>query len=84
MKKEQVVERWIEGRIGRSDRNAFSTDGKSLFSYNLEIGITQVDGMKTVFDYTKTGRFISQTTSKHVAAAKSKADFVRQPPERAS
>ena len=68
MKNEKVVESWIRNEHGHSLN--LSTDGKNLFSYSLKIGFTGPDDVKTVYDFTRSGRFISMTTSRHVGMAK--------------
>jgi len=67
MKNNQVIEAFIYSRKGRSGR--LSTDGQSLYSYDLKIGETR-GAQKVVFDYTATGEYQSATTSRHVNAAK--------------
>jgi len=58
---------WAEGRAAVSHTGNLSTDGKAIFSYELQIGDTS-DGKKFVRDYTAKGSygFRSQTTSCHV------------------
>ena len=67
MKNNQVIEAFICGRKGRAGR--LSTDGQSLYSYDLKIGETR-GAQKVVFNYTSKGEYHSQTTSKHVNATK--------------
>ena len=59
---------WAEGRPGRSHTSNLYTDGKKIYSYELQIGDTSDDGKKIVRDYTAKGSygFRSQTTSCHV------------------
>jgi len=67
MKNNQVIEAFICGRKGRAGR--LSTDGQTLYSYDLKIGETRCAQI-VVFDYTATGDYQSATTSRHVNAAK--------------
>ena len=80
MTNEQVIEKWKQGKQGKSLH--MSTDGKSLFSYEMKIGETwKIDASKqgrNIRDIMKhqlhqkiglnvqTPFFYSQTTSKHV------------------
>lgn len=64
----EVVQSFINGRSNRSGN--LTTDGTSLYSYNLEIA-RWYGGKPMVFDYTATGgAYRSQTTSQHVGLAK--------------
>ena len=64
----EVVQSFINGRSNRSGN--LSTDGTSLYSYNLEIA-RWYGGKPMVFDYTATGgAYRSQTTSQHVGLVK--------------
>lgn len=65
---DSVALAWAEGRAAVSHTGAFSTDGKAIFSYELQIGDTGDNGKKFVRDYTARGSygFQSMTTSKHV------------------
>tara|TARA_B100000282_G_C31725565_1_gene488231 strand:- start:1324 stop:1584 length:261 start_codon:yes stop_codon:yes gene_type:complete len=64
---DEVAQAWLEGREAVSHTGNFSTDGKKIYSYELQIGDTS-DGKKIVRDYTAKGSygFRSQTTSCHV------------------
>tara|TARA_Y100000114_G_scaffold156669_1_gene184697 strand:- start:1673 stop:1924 length:252 start_codon:yes stop_codon:yes gene_type:complete len=64
---EEVAERWAMGKPAVSHTGNLRTDGKKIFSYELQIGDTS-DGKKIVRDYTARGSygFRSQTTSCHV------------------
>ena len=66
MKNSHVADAWVCGRSA-STRH-FSTDGQHLWSYNLLIAVRDAYGM-SVYDYTRSGKFISMTTSKHVGLA---------------
>lgn len=59
---------WAQGEAAVSHTGNLSTDGKAIFSYELQIGDTDHDGKKFVRDYTARGSygFQSQTTSCHV------------------
>ena len=69
----EVVQSFINGRSNRSGN--LSTDGTSLYSYNLEIA-RWYGGKPMVFDYTATGgAYRSQTTSQHVGLAKREVPY---------
>ena len=65
---DEVAQAWFDGREATSYTGNFSTDGKEIYSYALQIGDTSEDGKKIVRDYTARGSygFRSQTTSCHV------------------
>ena len=56
------------GKPARNHRESFWTDGKRIYSYELQIGDTAEDNKKVVKDYTAKGSygFRSMTTSQHV------------------
>ena len=64
----EVCVAWAQGVPARNHNNSFSTDGKRIYSYDLQIGDTAEDNKKVVKDYTKNGSygFRSMTTSQHV------------------
>lgn len=64
---DEVAQAWLEGRPAVSHTGNFHTDGKKIYSYELQIGDTS-DGKKIVREYTAKGSygFRSQTTSCHV------------------
>ena len=64
---DEVAQAWLENREAVSHTGNLRTDGKVIFSYQLQIGDTS-DGKKIVRDYTARGSygFRSQTTSCHV------------------
>ena len=64
----EVTLAWVQGREAVSHTGNLSTDGKAIFSYELQIGDTSDDGKKFVRDYTARGSygFRSMTTSQHV------------------
>lgn len=65
---EQVINAFLNGRDSRA--GALTTNGQSLYSYNLEIA-RWYGGKAIVFDYTRTGNaFTSMTTSQHVGLIK--------------
>jgi len=70
MNNSQVLKAFAAGRAGSSSNGAFSTDGKSLYSYRLRIAVHR-DFDIAVGDYTASGSYYSQTTSKHVGYARS-------------
>ena len=55
---------WVTGR------SALTTDGESLWSYGLLIGVT-IGNKKVLANYRSAdgGQFVSKTTSKHVSYA---------------
>ena len=65
---DEVAKCWAKGLPAVSHTGALTTDGKKIFSYELQIGDTSADGKKIVRDYTAKGSygFRSQTTSCHV------------------
>tara|TARA_R110001583_G_scaffold938_1_gene8169 strand:+ start:554 stop:877 length:324 start_codon:yes stop_codon:yes gene_type:complete len=69
---EEVVEAFMNQRV--SSAGALTTDGQSLYSYNLRIAehLPNDDGASTiVYDYTsRGGAYKSQTTSSHVGLVK--------------
>ena len=78
MTNRQVITAWSEGRSGRA--GSTHTDGSTLWSYNLVIGVTDEDGEKVVYDYRATsGHFISSTTSHHVSLAAGVGDHLEIP-----
>ena len=63
-----VAEAWALGKPARNHRESFWTDGKRIYSYELQIGDTSETDKKIVRDYTAKGSygFRSMTTSQHV------------------
>ena len=63
-----VAEAWALGKPARNHRESFWTDGKRIYSYELQIGDTAENNKKVVKDYTAKGSygFQSMTTSQHV------------------
>jgi len=78
---EGVAKAWINGQSARNGTNAYSTNGRDLFSYRTRIGYTTSQGTKILLDYTaKTGNFLSMTTStKHVSVARGYAHEIMNP-----
>ena len=66
MTNDKVCKAWIGGKKAKS--NTMSTDGISLFSYQMKIGRTLSNGKKEVLNVRKP-YFYSMTTSKHVSTA---------------
>ena len=67
---------WTRGVAAHSGNKQFTTDGQSLYSYNLRIGAT-IGGAKILFDYTSpAGNMVSSTTSCHVGRARRHADQI--------
>ena len=85
MKNSEVARAWAQGKPARTKN--FSTDGLTLFSYDLVIGKTVVTPLgtrthKVVYDYTaQSGNFRSQTTSTHVGKASYYCDELVEPGE---
>tara|TARA_B100000427_G_scaffold300884_1_gene283642 strand:+ start:1132 stop:1398 length:267 start_codon:yes stop_codon:yes gene_type:complete len=65
---DQVALAWAENRPAKNHKGTLTTDGKKIFSYDLQIGDTAPSGKKFVRDYTARGSygFQSMTTSCHV------------------
>jgi len=63
-----VIEAWLAGNPARTQNNSLSTDGDTLYSYNLQIGYKSIHGRAMVKDY-RAPNNISQTTSTHVGLA---------------
>ena len=63
-----VAEAWALGKPARNHNGSFNTDGKSIYSYALQIGDTAENNKKIVKDYTAKGSygFQTMTTSQHV------------------
>lgn len=66
MRNIEVVERWINGRKGRSGNGNLRTDGTKLFSYEIVIGDTQDE--KTVYDFRGPNK-VGLATTRHVFCA---------------
>jgi hypothetical protein len=68
MQNSHVAKQWATGKAARSHTGNLYTDGKKIYSYELQIGDTSDSGQKFVRDYTAKGSygFWSQTTSCHV------------------
>ena len=65
---EQVINSFLYGRSARGLN--LSTDGNTLYSYNLKIAEWTSSGV-VVYDFTATGgHFYSMTTSQHVGLIK--------------
>ena len=64
----EVCVAWAKGESARNHRGSFWTDGKRIYSYELQIGDTSEKNKKIVRDYTARGSygFQSMTTSQHV------------------
>jgi hypothetical protein len=77
---EDVVAAWANGRWAQS--GSMSTDGQTIKSYNLVIGVTTEDGRKVVYDY-RGARAVSKTTNTHVRLA-ARAGILVPPPGRGS
>lgn len=73
MKNNLIPRFWHSNTPAKNSNKTYSTDGSTLYSYDLPVGITTYDGIKVLYDYTSTGTFISTTTSTHVGLAESYA-----------
>ena len=74
-----VLRAWSRGIEAHSNNSNLTTDGESLWSYALKIGVT-ADGTKIAGDFTSPGgHFASVTTSTHVNGAKTVADDTWHP-----
>ena len=71
-----VIKCWFRG-FKNMYANTVKTDGKKLYSYDLQIGATDNQGDKCIKDYTAKGEFgyVSHTTSKHVNWAREVAKY---------
>ena len=69
MTNRQVINAWINGRIGSS--GTLIATGTDLYSYELKIGHTDPNGTKIVLEFDSDGRSnrVSRTTSKHINLA---------------
>lgn len=83
MRNRAVAEAWRNDEAATSHTGNFRTDGKHLWSYDLQIGDSArpakgTYGFKVLKDYTANGTygFKSQTTSCHVGYARYYADSV--------
>ncbi len=65
-----VVRAWKEGHTAENGKQTLSTDGVSLWSYDLKIGHRLDSGATVLADYTASGRYRSQTTSCHIGLAR--------------
>ena len=68
MTNKEVIYSWLNYRGASSQNGNLSTNGTDLYSYNLKIA-SHRDGQNRVWDYTRSGSYYSQTTSKHVGLA---------------
>jgi hypothetical protein len=81
---QNVIDCWMRWSMP-ARTSTLKTNGDTLFSYDLKIGVTRLDKdgkrIKFVFDHTtKSGNFRSHTTSKHVGFAK-QAGAILVPPD---
>ena len=78
-----VAQAWTNGKSASKHQDTFFTDGHRIYSYDLCIGYTAVNGNKIALDFTaRTGHFRSMTTStKHVSAIIGRAHKVISPDE---
>ena len=82
MRNDQVAKSWANGEsnVRTSNGNLSVRNGK-LYSYNLMIAEHNNDGNTIIWDYTASGEYYSQTTSKHVGLARRYAsDYTLMPP----
>ena len=76
MTNEKVTEQWTKGKRGESLH--MTTDGFSLFSYEMKIGQTLTNGQKQGLNV-QSPFFYSQTTSKHVGIVRRHANKMIDP-----
>lgn len=69
MKECLVPESWSRSVPATSNTGSFWTDGYNLYSKEIKIGIT-INNVKVLYEYTKSGKFISALTSRHVNLSK--------------
>lgn len=75
----KAIEGWQSGHPAGAGN--LVTDGSTLWSYKLVIGVTDENRRKVLYDYrAPAGHFRSMTTSQHVSAAATVADRVIEPP----
>lgn len=65
----EVAQAWAQNRRARNHNGTFRTDGQEIFSYDLCIGFTDSEGVKTVFVARAPLNFVSANTTKHVGYA---------------
>ncbi len=78
---------WEQGVAAHNSTGSFWTDGQSIYSYGLRIGETLEDGIKVVYNFTRSPLrgaapypyIISATTSQHVHLAAMAAPKVISP-----
>ena len=75
----EIPAAWARGEVASA--GALTTDGKTLYSYQLPIGVTK-RGKKIAYRYQSPDHFQSMTTSKHVGYALRYADEIKNPPRR--
>jgi hypothetical protein len=61
-----VARAWAKGEECQNGRASFSTNGRQLYSYDLEIGYTGRNGVKYLRDFSG----VSVTTTSHVRQAR--------------
>lgn len=66
MKNIDVIRSFMNNKYCQS--KSMWTNGIVLYSYGLQIGFTE-NGKKCVYDYTASGNYRSNTTSRHVKKA---------------
>ena len=73
---DSVIYHWLRGKAEKA--SSMWTDGKSIYSYRMEIGHTALKGgRKMLCNHTAKGiGFVSQTTSQHVGRVARYADEV--------
>jgi len=76
-RKVDVAGLWRAGQVGSG--NNMMTDGRTIWSYALVIGVTE-EGRKVAFDYRGKNSY-SVTTSRHVCRTEEVADEIRPPPQ---
>ena len=74
-----VIHSWKAGEAAVNGKRTLSTDGESVYSYDLKIGHRIKSGVAVLGNYTASGKYYSQTTSRHVGRARAVADLVWMP-----
>ena len=78
MKRQQVINAWIQGKSARTPNGSLSSDSSgNLRSYNLVIGTKDSKGRPVVGNFRSLngGNYVSQTTSTHVGMAAEAAGY---------
>ena len=69
MKECLIPKFWSKNIPATSNTGSFWTDGYNLYSKEIKIGVT-ISNIKVLYEYTKSGKFVSALTSRHVNLSK--------------